>query len=428
MTGNWTFNSEECYFNIFIFRIGNKKETEVEIPNEIIDSVTITSDIEEIFPTVEIILKDPFSHLIPNYMDDGKSGIEIYYQRHNKILQHNFIITQINLTEHNLANTIYVLKGSSTLHNILDSTIMYSTGGDNIDPITILNEILKITFTKETFVKNEDLLVPVKKINYITPVNYTLKNNIDFLLLEAHNEISGFYFVQYDIFENKLTVINTTQIFNKGTYKFKDILGEDVAENTNVNEIHTKFSKGSSAITVEQLSRNNYISKTDQNRLATNNIILKEFDQTSRSWTQKDYFHKINMSFLPEDSDVKKERIAETPLFPQLTELDSIKTEKHFIQEPNTFKRHSQRLIDYFMFGNVLQITALGTAQRTVGEAYLINIQKDEQPIAKWLKGKHMISRIYHTFQVSDHIFSNDISIVRTQHQKLEGGEYEPAE
>ena len=332
------------------------------------------------------------------------------------------------MTEHTLAETVYRIKASSVYNNILDSTIMYSTGAASKDPITILNEILLNVFTKDMFIKNEKLLVPTKTINYITPVNYTLKNNIDFLLLEAHNEILGFYFIQYDIFSSKLSIINTTQIFNKGSFTFKDILKEKVEDNVNVNEVTTKFSVGEASATAEQLSRNNYTTKAEQNRLSTNSIILKEFDQTSRSWTQKDYFHKLNMAFLPDDVDMKKEIAAENPLFPQLTELDKYKIEKHFIQEPNTFKRHSQRLIDYFMFGNVLQITALGIAKRAPGEAYFINIQKDEQPIAKWLKGKHMISRIYHTFQVSDHIFSNDISIVRTQHQKLEGGEYEPAE
>jgi len=431
MSGNWAFNEEDCIFNLTIYRIDDRKNSSVILPNVEIDNVEITTDLYDIFPSVKILLKDPFAHVLPSFPDDGNSGIEVMYIRGENILRHDFIISNVVFMEHEVKSTVFEINAFSMFNNILDSKIEYSTAEDLKTPIEILDDILINVFTDKFYIQNKDILQPEIKFKYITPTESSLKDVIDYLFLNANNKNTGFYFIQFDIYSGKLIIINTNEVFSAKPTNFNSMLdmfsiftSNSSFENVNYGTLMTKYGVGNEASRITEMSRNNFVNKRDQNELSYLSIDLSEYDHIQRKWTEIPYSHETNMGFLPRNEEVSDE-MESLPLSPQLEQLSEFNVRKNFLQEPKTYFRHSKRLLEYFLYSNVVQINMRGIAQRTPGEQYFLEVDNVKQPLYKNLRGKYMISRLYHIFKIQSRLYVHDISLVRTEHEKLSGEEYD---
>jgi len=408
MSGNWDFNKEECYFNVFIYRVDKRDETYEEIGNDTMHSVTICNDIIMTSPTIEIKLNDPFAHLISNYPEDGNTIVDFIYKKDKVALKHSFVITNIEHVDVRVEESGFVLKGQSHLSCIFNSRVIYSTGGISKSPILCIDDILSKNFKHfyENLEKNKMLISP-RFINYITPTTHSMREVINYLLLNSHHENTGLNFLYFNIFDDKLKILNTKTIFES----------EEIPE-YNYVKLPSKFGTGNTAEAALDFNRNCFLKKKDIDMFKLDNIGLTSFDQTSRSWSTKDYPREKSLQFLPKTKAYQKYS-PNKKFIPTLKEIGGV---RHMIQIPKTEWEHYKRMISFFRFSNVIQLESTGIMARNAGEMFFIDVDKPDQPLAKQYLGKHLITRLYNIFDVFDHKFRQDISLVRTDGEIRDGG------
>jgi len=254
----------------------------------------------------------------------------------------------------------------------------------------------------------QEILISPNLINYITPTTQSLREVINYLLLNSHHENTGLNFLYYNIFENTMKILNTKTIFED----------EKPDKEYNYIKLPSKFGAGNTAETALDFNRNNFLKKKDIDMFKLDNIGLTSFDQTTRQWSTKDYSRDMSLKFLPKFKQSEKYTPSKK-FIPTLKEIGGV---RHMIQHPRTDWEHFTRMVSFFRFSNVVQLEATGIVSRNAGEIFILDVNNPEQPLAKQYLGKYLITRLYHIFDVGQHKFRQDISMVRTNGLFRDGG------
>jgi len=395
MSGNWEFNQLTCNFNISIYRVNDKKNTYTTIPNNTINDVIVTSDLDMMFPIIEITMDDPYCSIIPMFPDDGETILAIYYKDEIGSFLTEFVVNTINLVDYKIQQSSFIIKGHHIISNILNSKLLYSTGKLPKVSTECINEILKTNL--KDFYNDFKGTHSAIKLNYISIEDQTIKDTINYLLLNSHNSSTGIYFLSYNLFKNKLSLENINDNFKNR--KISDL---------NVSKIATYFGTGlkERAFTI---TRTNFINKKDNDILALDNIALENFDQTKRYWSKDIISHNKAMSTLPKTIENSKYSMTKAAL----KELKDLGGKYTFSQIPKTKWKHNARILNQFKFKDVLQLQTYGLASRNAGEVYAISVDNPDQPLYKQFYGLWFISRASMVFKVKAKDFSQDISLIR---------------
>ena len=207
-----------------------------------IDTVSLIENFNNPFPVVEVKYRDQTMGSL-KYINDGYSKITFCVKRtesdketQNDIptITEDFIVNRNDIIDFTPEGIDITIGGVSTKQILWQSHFYYaSKKKDKPKPIsTILNEYLtefstksksKIQYTNfnaqsstqstEKSTTNSEATLDT----YVTPVNTTVKNNVDALLLLSASESMGIFFVKYDCLLRTLSLVSLNQIYSSSS-------------------------------------------------------------------------------------------------------------------------------------------------------------------------------------------------------------------
>lgn len=401
------YNRETYDVTIEIARINNKDSTKIinesiyTLVNDNISKITIINDLDKCYPVLEIEYDDISSLSVTNYPSDGYTllNVKISHTTNDKIIniKHTFIVDDISLIFNNLQQTYYKITGSSIISTLLNSKIDYSTNKKLLSATKICKDILtSVQYPLE--LNNE--IDSSNKIQYITPVNYSVLENINYLLHYACNDNNGIYYLIYNLIkeQGKITSINTLFNNNNLTNLF----------NYNNFIIPSKSGLNDQYTTIYDIKYNNFIKGSKTYEVA-GKIKFNDFDYINRKWSQNIFnFNKINSCLPKLPNNYNYRSIYKDK--PNIVGGNRFNTEQGNIYYPELFKKVN----NLYKYYSDIQFNCFGNIGRDIGQ--IIQINAFDKMVNSKYGGFYMIGRIYHTF-IKDNYTCN-VTAMRTMEQK----------
>lgn len=400
------YNRESYDVDINIARIDTKDTTKIvdstvyTLYTDHISKITIINDLDTCYPSIEIEYNDIGSLSVTNYPSDGYTlmnfRMTLTSNDHIINLQHSFIIDDISIMSNNIQNIYFKITASSLSSVNLKSKIDYSTNNKLVSATKICKDILnQCKYPLDTVIDIDS----VNKLEYITPVNYTVLKNIEYLMHYGSGDVTGIYYLIYNMIKQKGRVVSINQLFNQ--------------ESLNNVQNYNKFimpSKGGihdQYTTMYDIKYNNFMKGSNTYEVAAKST-FNEFDYIKRKWSQNIFnFNRIDSS-LPKLPNTYNTRSVYKDK-PVIVGGNRFNSEHSTVSYPELFKK-LDKLYKYY---SDIQFNCFGNLNRDIGQ--IVQIDAFNNVVSNRYGGFYMIARIYHTF-VRDNYTCN-ITALRTTEQ-----------
>ena len=403
------YNREAYDVDITIARIDLKDTTKIvessryTLYTDNISKITIINDLETCYPQLEIEYNDISSLSVTNYPSDGYTliNLRLILNVNDKIvnLEHPFIVDDISIMSNSIQNIYYKITASSITSVNLKSKCDYSTNKNSLSATKICKDILTQVKYPLDNIKDID---SNNKLNYITPVNYSTLQNIEYLMHYGSGDVTGIYYLIYNMIKQTGRVASINQLFNQ------DSLSN--IQNYNTFILPSKGGLNDQYTTIYNVKYNNFIKGSNTYDIASKTT-FNEFDYINRKWSQNIFnFNRINSSLpkLPNNYNyrsVYKDK-------PNIVGGNRFNSEHATVSYPELFKK-LDKLYKYY---SDIQFNCFGNLNRDIGQ--IIQINAFDSMVNSKYGGYYMIGRIYHTF-VKDSYTCN-VTAIRTMEQKPE--------
>lgn len=435
---NTTFNSRTYDLAVQLVKVNpNKTDEELDEKLDIlpmnVKSISLINDISMSYPSLELKIIDPTLDDLIKYYNDGYSYIKIRIQYNigdgknkdirpsdneidfnadynNTTLEHIFSIDDISLDNTVSINEMsYIIKGVSILQTILNSYCEYSTFNQSKTYTTIIRDILKQH--NYCYKKAKQYPETDKKGTYISPSNFTVHNNIDYLLQQCASVDRGLFYLIFNMLKAEGQVYSINDIFNDN----KEILA--------TNNFYIPSKAGvlqNPALTTFGLKTVSYIKG---GTLFNINSPIKnfQFNYLQRSRVTQELKNEKLLSGLPKIKEFQDK--FELILKKKPDYLKIKKNTQEFLDSSITNNQLWYKMDRLFRYTNVSQFTINpGYLIRDVGQ--LFTLFCNDKVINTYYGGVWMIGRIQHEF-VPDGKYSNIIHGIRSLSYKAKVEENE---
>ncbi|HPM74202.1 MAG TPA: hypothetical protein PLA71_00605 [Saccharofermentans sp.] len=403
-----TLNDEKFDIELSLGRLSEDMEyleekDQLVLPWDFINNVEYSLDLYSPFPVLDFTFKDTDNRIINRFKANGEYGVSFYFRNHVNVagkneFTHLFVIDDISLVDFSNQEAIFKIKAQSKYRPIFNlSTKWYSTESDNPLPATQIIENI-LDGSGLPFVFNGEMVHSSNKFDYITPVNWTIKSNTDYLMGRAVDETNGIYMLNYNLNEDQLKVISIAQEFD--TNKNKKF---------NATKMPTKFGfpEGLESY-ANNVMQNNFI--TGKGMIEhTKPIDLNYFDYKTREWKKEEKNFDKYSKYLPSSPDlISPMRNLYRKSSTWYEQNGNFKTEFH-----NNFSYYGKKFITLFQLMNCVQVTVFGFVQRNTGDLFTIMVDNQSSVDYHRFFGKWLISRIIG--KITKNRFTQDLSLIRSE-------------
>jgi len=385
-----------------------------------ISALYLTSALGNIFPTLTIVYNDIADIILSKYKNDGLTNIDILIvEPFNDLhVSYTFTITSLNIISHNISSTIYTIEANHVLYPTLYNSCEFSTGGVPRAPTVIIDELIQEYIPSLHTPPEKASIAPTlfnhsdRLINYITPSRYSLKDNIDQLLLESISDKSGLYFLNFNLITSKLELISTFARFKQDISKGSviDMTDKNIKiqsfEDYNKGGVPSRYKSEEVTLSLNDLELTDHSSFIDKCYLSKGKQ-LTYFDHTTRSWITNnvsidDINHTLGGEQLP-TLNLLNNVVEGAPVTPHENNL------------PNDFLNLSDGIYNHFMSSEILSFVNLGIFSRNAGDAFWVIVDKQD-PLHERLNGVWIITKIRNQFDMANKSFYQDIHLIRANY------------
>lgn len=403
------YNRETYDVTIEIARINLKDTTKIvtesvyTLVNDNISKISIINDLNTCYPYLELEYNDISSLSVTNYPCDGYTLININISHNSEDksfnIKHTFVVDDISIASNSLQQIYYKITGSSITSINLKSKIDYSTNKKILSATKICKDLLTIVGYPIEPVNEPD---STNKLQYITPVNYSVLDNLNYLLHYASNDATGIYYLIYNLIKQQGKVVSINQLFTNSNltnlFNYNNFI---IPSKSGINDQYT---------TIYDVKYNNFIKGSNTYDIA-GKVTFNNFDYINRRWSQDVYnFNRINSSLPKLPNNYGYRSVYKNK--PNIVGGNRFNTEQSNISFPELFKK-LDKLYKYY---SDIQFNCFGNISRDIGQVIQVNAY-DKMVNSKY-GGFYMIARIYHTF-IKDNYTCN-VTAMRTMEQKPE--------
>ena len=404
-----TFNKETYRVAIEIARLDRKDPTQVisssiyTLVQDYISRIQIINDMNDYFPYMEIEYTDKGHNLWKKYCDDGYTTMQFamsLYRSEDQepiALQHIFIVSSIKLIDMSINQATYRIKCTSVIFHFLRSYVEYSTG-DKYMPATMIAKLILKQSGYPMIIRTGDIESPAETVMpYISPSNFTVLQNIKYLMKKAISPGNGMYYLFYNMLANEGKITNLGELFNA--------FPNNVI-NRNALEIPAIMNNPTSFLNIADMKCDNMLTGPGSFNFL-GNTTLNNFNYLNRQWSKKKFDYMKLMKMLPslnqqyKDFDKIYRKIPMT-----ITNHDKYDREESNVAYDSIY----DKLNMLYQYYSVLQFNSWGSLQRDVGQ--MVGIVAQDRAMMARYGGAWMISRITHSFTRDNYI--NNVIAIRT--------------
>lgn len=413
---------------------GTSAENTTNLVNEYLSSIAIYNNFDNPYPYIEFEYMDMGTQTIVRYPADGHTTLVavmvlIAPDGETTTLRHIYNVVDVKPVLNTKDFTTFKIKAVSVLYNSLAASVEYSTGGDKPEyPTKIARDILKkveypikeIDYQSSVFGNLESRYGatifenPViessteTKMVYISPANYTVTMNVDYLLkMASRSKSSGMFYFLYNMYDSVGYIYNPNAMFNKidpaNLYSY--VLPFNVATIPG-----REGDSGSELLNINDFRFQNYIGGHNMFNY-TGKTTLYNFDYLNRRLVKDVYKLKDIQAIVPALNESNK-------TFQSIykDKSDLFKMNKYDREDVNwAYSRLYEKTDMLFRMGNVMEFRMMGNILRDAGQ--LMVVRAPSTILNLRYGGIYMIMRVRHSFTNKRYI--NDIVAVRTMELKL---------
>jgi hypothetical protein len=410
-----TYNKESYDVSIDVARFDPDKPDQLveaskyTLVQDYLSKITLMNDLAENYPYLEIEYIDKGHNLWNKYVDDGYTSLlfrmKLYREEGQEgvELQHSFIVSSISLISSTTNEAVYRIKCTSLLYNILRSHVEYSTGGKMKAATLVAKEILKKTQYPITIKKGDAESPRETCLPYISPSNFTVLQNVKYLIEKAVTPSSGLFYLIYDCPSREGKMLNINDVFRKFP---------DNVDNRNVFSVPMKYTESVSYMNIVDIKMDNHIGASIYNLLGS--TVLNNFDYMHRKWSRDVFDYGRMMRIMP-SVDVSK--------YPEFRHIHKKNPSpvtlgnKYASEETSvSYDEVFSKIDALYKYSNVISFNQWGYIGRDIGQMVAL-YSHDVVANAKYA-GPWMITRIYHTF--TRDTYENNITAVRTMAKNVD--------
>ena len=404
-----TYNKETYRVSIEIARVDRKDPTKIvesslyTLVQDYISRILIVNDMNEYYPFMEIEYKDKGHNLWKKYCDDGYTTMSFnmsLYRADDQepvAVSHSFIVSSIKLLDMNVNEATYRVKCTSSLFHLLRSYAEFSTGDTDM-PATMIAKRILIHAGYPIKIRRGELESPAEtSMPYISPANYTVLQNVKYLMKKAVSPGRGMYYLFYNMLANKGTMTNINDIFSK--------YPENVI-NRNALEIPAIMNNPTSYMNVADMKCDNLLTGPGSYNFL-GNTTLNNFNHLTRKWNKRTYDYKGMMKMLPSlDQQYKDFGKIYRNVPGSITNYNKYEREETNVAYGAVY----DKLDKLYQYYSVLQFNNWGSIERDIGQ--LVGLVAQDRAMMSRYGGAWMISRITHSFTRDNYV--NNIIAIRT--------------
>lgn len=378
---------------------------EYDLPADNINKITLSNDLEDPVPRIEILYRDQENANMSSYPCDGYTVLEYSIkglaedEKDSMAIVHKFFLRDIATLSRENNQSMLKLTGISNTWYPLNSTVVYSSGKDFPENHKSVSKIMKDILVKADYPVSMDpnLIESVKKIHWLTTPTDTVLENIKHLRAWAANAETGLFYLIYNMISKQGLVISLSQIF-------KAIKDENI-DAPNQLKIPAPIGLGSKTTGMGNITVNSFVNGEGFYEKASL-LVLNTFDYIKRSWgTDQWPFSRIIkvLPRLPSDKNTKYEKIfKDIPIL--AGKKDRFKSDYIPLSYPQVYDKGDPLL----RLSDCIQFDAMGYLRRDIGT--ILKISSVDTLSDFRFNGYWMITRIYHVFTRGNYI-SNIIAV-----------------
>jgi len=375
----------------FLATVGPIEEKFMRLEYDNIGEIVLSNDIEQGIPKLQIQYTDINFQSVSKIEANGLTvvtfeiscpQVEIERGRQIKAI---FTIDDIQLisTESNQAN--YIITATHSDISVLSDYVDMAAYGEN--PIDIILKIFKKSGLKMV---NEQPL-PKVNCNHISGSSNTVISQCAYLCDIASSTNLGSYFVVYNLFLNKWTIVSTGDA-KKITYQTED---------TEEFLIPTEKDSDDKASVISNFKQ---IKVRDKSKSGIPSYTVKRYNSIKRVWETKPITHKsFKFNINPLMKDMK----------PSLANEIDIRKKTIYLPNDRNIGNVARNLI---LYTDVIEFEVMGNLRKEVGSYIVLNSSSVE--LNKKFGGVWMIAKIDHVINKTG--YRCNIVAVRATNLKYE--------
>jgi len=375
----------------FLVAIGPVKEEMLRLEYDNINNLIIGNDVENGTPKLQIQYTDINFQTVSKIEANGKTFIAIDIScpqvtiERGKQLVSAFIIDDIQVMSVENNQATYLITATHSDGVILSNYIDFSVSDEN--PIDILMKVFKKAGL--SIVNKQPL--PDVKCNHIAGSSDTLNDQCLYLCNMASSTKAGSYFVVYNFFLNKWTIVSTANTENTN-YQTEDV------ETFVIPTINDGADKASIVTNLKQIK----VREKSESGIPSYNI--KRYDHIKRSWDTKQILNKMFKSNINHTGKFTK---------PTLSSESDERRRTIYLPTDSDVGRIARNLI---LYTDAIEFTTMGNLRKEVGG--YININSSSVELSKKFGGVWMIAKIDHVINKTG--YRCNIVAVRATNLKYE--------
>ena len=443
-----------------------------------VDTVTLIENFNNPFPSIEIKYRDQTMGSL-KYINDGYSKITFCVKRTESntetqkeppSITEDFIINRNDIVDFTPEGINIVLGGISTKQILWQSHFYFATKKqDKSKPISdILNEYLNEFSSKsksKILYENFQKQSPTQEIqkpttssettldNYITPVNTTVKNNVDSLILLSASETTGVFFVKYDCLKRMLSLVSLNQLYSSSNITSIKSHNVFLLPTATLSALDSSIAGKDAGFPGREVIAS--VVKTYSNIGGTmvydtlSRVKKNQFDSINRKW-EKSTIEDTNISnYMPKSDELNKAIRSSQPSGGPQT-LPSSESTTQAIEFENTLKGLPKEIKDLMntcglftiettsnsqyivgskvdtLFKNfeIVEFVAGGNLQRTTGDLIVLSPAANVEEQYLRLAGVWLVLSLVSNFRATG-AYTQTIYAIRPSHVKIDMSTFE---
>ena len=386
----------------FLVLVGPIEENFLRIEYDNIDYIDIENDIENGIPKIQLQVTDINFETISNVEANGQTLLNISMTRpdvkieRGRTLVETFVIDDIQLVEAKSNQATYLITGTHIDGQAMADYMDFSATNEN--PIDIIMKILKKSNLK---VVNEQQL-PNVKCNHISGPRDSVSEQCSYLCDMASSTKDGSYFLVYNFFLSKWTIVSTNTI---------PIDIDKIDENTTYQTddvesfiIPTEKNTGDKASIVTELKQ---LKLRDKSTSGIPAYTVMNYDNIKRKWNVNKITNKLFKTNINQSGKYLKSVL-----------VDEDPSEERTIYLP-TMAGIGSTARNLVLYTDAVTFNVMGNLRKEVGS--FIALETSSVGLDKKFGGVWMIAKINHN--ISKAGYRCDIVAVRSVNLKYEKNE-----